>query len=84
MMRVAAAVGGNAFEWYDFTIYAYMTPIISSVFFPVDPADPATQINAVLATTAVFGVGFFMRPVGGVVLGVTNTAAAPAWCSAWR
>jgi len=70
MMRVAAAVGGNAFEWYDFTIYAYMTPIISSVFFPVDPADPATQINAVLATTAVFGVGFFMRPVGGIVLGV--------------
>ena len=70
MMRVAAAVGGNAFEWYDFSIYAYMTPIISSVFFPVNPADPSTQINAVLATTAVFGVGFFMRPVGGVILGV--------------
>jgi len=70
MLRVAAAVVGNAFEWYDFTIYAYMTPIISSLFFPVDPNDPATQINAVLATTAVFGVGFFMRPVGGVVLGV--------------
>ena len=70
MMPVAGAVIGNAFEWYDFTIYAYMTPIISSLFFPVDPHDPATQINAVLATTAVFGVGFFMRPVGGVVLGV--------------
>jgi len=69
-MRVAGAVVGNAFEWYDFTIYAYMTPIISSLFFPVDPNDPATQINAVLGTTAVFGVGFFMRPVGGVVLGV--------------
>ena len=69
-MRVAAAVAGNAFDWYDFSIYAYMTPIISSLFFPVDPHDPATQINAVLATTAVFGVGFFMRPVGGVVLGV--------------
>ena len=70
MMPIAGAVIGNAFEWYDFTIYAYMTPIISSLFFPVDPHDPATQINAVLATTAVFGVGFFMRPVGGVVLGV--------------
>ena len=69
-MRVAGAVVGNAFEWYDFAIYAYMTPIISSLFFPVDPHDPATEINAVLATTAVFGVGFFMRPVGGVVLGV--------------
>ena len=70
MMRVTAAVAGNAFEWYDFTIYAYMTPIISSLFFPTDPHNPSTQVNAVLATTAVFGVGFFMRPVGGVVLGV--------------
>src|SRR5450756_2460782 len=69
-MRVSGAVIGNAIEWYDFSIYAYMTPIISSLFFPVDANDPATQINAVLATTAVFGVGFFMRPVGGVVLGV--------------
>ncbi len=69
-VRVAGAVVGNAFEWYDFAIYAYMTPIISSLFFPVDPHNPATEINAVLATTAVFGVGFFMRPVGGVVLGV--------------
>ena len=69
-VKITSAVIGNAFEWYDFVIYAYMTPIISTVFFPVDPNDPATQINAVLATTAVFGVGFLMRPVGGVVLGV--------------
>ncbi len=85
-MRVAGAVIGNAFEWYDFTIYAYMTPIISTVFFPVDPKDPATQINALLATTAVFGVGFFMRPVGvigdqygrraGMVLGMALMALA--------
>jgi hypothetical protein len=54
-----------------------MTPIISSLFFPVDPNDPATQINAVLATTAVFGVGFFMRPVGGVVLGGRRLMIAP-------
>jgi MFS family permease len=67
---IAGAILGNALEWYDFTIYAYMTPIISSVFFPVDPHRPETQLNAVLATTAVFGVGFFMRPVGGIVLGL--------------
>jgi MHS family proline/betaine transporter-like MFS transporter len=70
--KIASAVIGNAMEWYDFSIYAYMTPIISTLFFPVDPKDPATQINALLATTAVFGVGFFMRPVGGVVLGVVG------------
>jgi MFS family permease len=69
-LGIASAVLGNALEWYDFTIYAYMTPIISSVFFPVDPHNPETQLNAILATTAVFGVGFFMRPVGGIVLGI--------------
>jgi MFS family permease len=63
---------GNAFEWYDFAIYAYMTPIIDSVFFPVNPHDPSTQINALLATTAVFGVGFLTRPIGGVVLGIVG------------
>jgi MHS family proline/betaine transporter-like MFS transporter len=80
-MRVAGAVVGNAFEWYDFTIYAYMTPIISSLFFPVDPHDPATQINAVLATTAVFGVvlGVIGDKYGrrtGMVLGMTLMALA--------
>jgi len=72
LMRVSGAVVGNALEWYDFMVYAFMTPIISRLFFPVDPANPATQINALLATTAVFGVGFFMRPVGGVVLGIVG------------
>lgn len=70
--RIASAVIGNAMEWYDFSIYAYMTPIISTLFFPVDPKNPATQLNALLATTAVFGVGFFMRPVGGIILGVVG------------
>ena len=70
--RILSAVTGNAIEWYDFATYAYLTPIISSVFFPVDPKNPATEVNAVLATTAVFGVGFFLRPLGGVVLGVVG------------
>jgi len=70
LMRISGAVIGNALEWYNFTVFAFMTPIISKVFFPVDPSRPATQINALLATTAVFGVGFFMRPVGGVLLGM--------------
>jgi MFS family permease len=30
---------------------------------------PGSEINALLLTTALFGSGFFMRPVGGLVLG---------------
>ena len=66
---IVAAIAGNAMEWYDFTVFALMTPVIKNLFFPVDPKDPGSEINALLLTTALFGSGFFMRPVGGVVLG---------------
>jgi MFS transporter, MHS family, proline/betaine transporter len=66
---IAAANAGNAMEWYDFTVFALMTPVIKNLFFPVNPNLPGSEINALLLTTALFGAGFFMRPVGGLVLG---------------
>jgi MFS transporter, MHS family, proline/betaine transporter len=66
---IVAAIAGNAMEWYDFTVFALMTPVIKNLFFPVDPNVPGSEINALLLTTALFGTGFFMRPVGGLVLG---------------
>jgi MFS family permease len=57
-------------EWFDFGIFAFMTPIISGVFFPVDPKIPGSEINSLLATTAIFGAGFLMRPIGAIVLGL--------------
>ncbi|WP_407158673.1 citrate-proton symporter [Bradyrhizobium sp. STM 3557] len=66
---IVAAIAGNAMEWYDFTVFALMTPVIKNLFFPVDPRVPGSEINALLLTTALFGTGFFMRPVGGIVLG---------------
>ena len=67
---ILAAVIGNALEWYDFLAFAFMTPIVAKLFFPSNPADPDNNINQILLTTAVFGVGFFMRPVGGIILGL--------------
>ena len=64
-LQVAAAVIGNALEWYDFIIFGFLTVVIARLFFPSD-----TQYASLLLTTATFGVGFFMRPVGGVVLGL--------------
>jgi len=63
--QVVAAVIGNALEWYDFIVYGSMASLISELFFP--SADPQT---ALLKTLAVFGVGFFMRPIGGILLGI--------------
>jgi len=63
--QVTAAVIGNALEWYDFTIFGAMSSLLSELFFPSD--DPQA---ALLKTLAVFGVGFVMRPVGGILLGI--------------
>src|SRR6476661_6297538 len=64
-LQVAAAVIGNALEWYDFICFGLMTVIISRLFFPA-----GSQYASLLLTTATFGVGFFMRPIGGIVLGL--------------
>ena len=61
---ILAAAAGNVLEWYDFTVYAYMAPFIALKFFPGD--DPMTGLLAVFAT---FGLGFVVRPLGGIVIG---------------
>jgi MFS transporter, MHS family, proline/betaine transporter len=61
---VIAAGIGNMLEWYDFGVYVYLATVIGSLFFPSD--DPTASL---LASFAVFGVGFFMRPLGGFVFG---------------
>src|SRR6476660_10129766 len=57
---------GSALEWIDFTAYgAVAATVLPTQFFPT--MDPST---AILASFATFGVGFFARPAGGVVLGI--------------
>jgi len=63
--QILAAVIGNALEWYDFVVFGFLIAIISRLFFPAD-----SEYASLLLTTATFGVGFFMRPVGAIVLGV--------------
>src|ERR1700687_2054023 len=64
-LQVAAAVIGNALEWYDFIVFGFFAVIIARLFFPTE-----SQYASLLLTTATFGEGFFMRPVGGILLGV--------------
>src|SRR6201993_579678 len=64
-LQIVAAVIGNALEWYDFIVFGFFTVVIARLFFPSD-----SQYASLLLTTATFGVGFFMRPVGGILLGI--------------
>ncbi|WP_307832126.1 MFS transporter [Prauserella cavernicola] len=59
-----AAGSGNALEFYDFAVFASLTPVISQLFFP--SGDP---LAAILSTFALYGVGFIMRPAGAILFG---------------
>ena len=61
---LGSAMIGNWFELFDFIIYGYFAAQIGQAMFP--QADPLTII---LSSFATYGVGFVMRPVGGMVLG---------------
>jgi MFS transporter, MHS family, proline/betaine transporter len=61
---VIAASIGNALEWFDFVVYGFFAITIARLFFPA--ADEGTSLLVALAT---FGVTYFMRPLGAIVLG---------------
>lgn len=61
---LSSAAIGQFVEWYDFVIYAYSAATIAKLFFPA--GDPAI---AILATFAIYSVGFLARPLGGYVFG---------------
>jgi MHS family proline/betaine transporter-like MFS transporter len=61
---VVTSMMGNLFEFYDFILFAYFAPILGKLFFP--SADETTEL---IKAFGVFAVGFFVRPLGGVVFG---------------
>lgn len=62
--QVALCTIGTMLEWYDFSLFASLAPIISELFFP-----QSNQFTAMMATFVVFASGFIMRPVGAIFFG---------------
>ena len=60
---IAGTTIGNALEFFDFTVFTFLMLVIGPLFFPA-----ASGYGQLLLTTA-FGVGFLMRPVGGMLIG---------------
>jgi MFS transporter, MHS family, proline/betaine transporter len=55
---------GTTLEWYDFTLYVYLAPVIATLFFP-----SGDKLASLLATFAVFAAGYLMRPIGAILFG---------------
>ncbi|MFA3872903.1 MFS transporter [Streptomyces sp. MMCC 100] len=66
LRQLLAASVGNAVEWYDWYAYTFLATYIADQVFPKS-AD--NSLVPLLSTFAVFAVGFFMRPVGGLLMG---------------
>ena len=72
---IAAASIGNALEFYDFIIFGFFAIPIGETFFPGHDA-----VTRLLLTFGTFGVSFFARPVGALVLGVYADRQGRARC----
>jgi MFS transporter, MHS family, proline/betaine transporter len=55
---------GNALEWFDIVVYSAFAVTIAKLFFPAQD-----QTVSLLLTFGTFGVAFFMRPLGAIVIG---------------
>ncbi|MFF9113784.1 MFS transporter [Streptomyces sp. NPDC014805] len=64
--QLLAASVGNAVEWYDWYAYTFLATYIARAVFPKGTGNSLVPL---LSTFAVFAVGFFMRPVGGLLMG---------------
>src|SRR5215468_260497 len=61
---IVAAMIGNVLEWFDFVVYGFFAVTIAEVFFPLH--DPTAQM---LVTWGTFGLAYFVRPLGAIVVG---------------
>ncbi|MCM2579555.1 MFS transporter [Streptomyces meridianus] len=64
--QLSAASVGNAVEWYDWYAYSFLAVYFADQIFP---EGAGSSLVPLLSTFAVFAVGFFMRPVGGLLMG---------------
>lgn len=55
---------GNGLEMLDFTIYSFFAVTIGKLFFPV-----SSPYGSLLLAVATFGIGFVVRPLGGIIIG---------------
>jgi MHS family proline/betaine transporter-like MFS transporter len=62
--QIALCTIGSVFEWYEFMVFALLTPIISSLFF-----SKSDHLTAMLFTFAIFASGYLMRPIGAFFFG---------------
>lgn len=62
--NIAACAIGSTLEWFDYTLYGTFATTLSKLFFPFED-----QSISRMWVYLIFALGFFSRPIGGLLLG---------------
>lgn len=62
--RFISCLVGNILEWYEFTLFVFLAPVISMWFFP-----QGDKTSGLLSTFLIFALGYLIRPLGAAILG---------------
>lgn len=65
LKNIAGGSAGNLVEWFDWYVYSAFSLYFAQSFFP--KGDPTAQL---LQTSAIFAVGFGIRPLGAWLMGM--------------
>lgn len=59
-----AAGSGTILQWYDFSLFGYMAPLLATLFFPAQ-----SPLASLLYTFAAFAVSYLLAPLGACFFG---------------
>ncbi|MDF1796236.1 MAG: MFS transporter [Coxiellaceae bacterium] len=59
-----AAISGTLLQWYDFSLFGFLAPVVAKTFF-----NTTSPFIAILNTFAVFAVGYLLAPIGAIFFG---------------
>ena len=72
--KYAGALIGNIMQFYDFTIYAFLTKEVSESFFNFE-----SPFVAYLVALSIFATGYFTRPLGAILFGHFGDKKGRSW-----
>ncbi|VVE30137.1 MFS transporter [Pandoraea anhela] len=62
---LVATTIGNALEFFDFTVFGFFAIVIGKNFF-----SPLNEHGQLLMSATTFALGFLVRPLGGILIGI--------------
>jgi MHS family proline/betaine transporter-like MFS transporter len=71
---VFAGLFGNLLEWFDYAVFGFLVGPIGAAFFPAEGSGPQMP-----KAWIVFAIGFFARPLGGIILGRLGDVRGRQW-----